>query len=256
MNDSALIPELSDAQIEAVAEIDVLARTLATRYRDLVELYIREFKLSPQDAVAKAEQKHPELVARALALSPRDVAWFHIQDLQRIDPELAVKRWNEIKAAAHEELVSGHYAAHSMPDTPFERAQFLAVRHAFKEQWQPRNAGELVLVDMLSQLYVSYLDWMSTLQLRAALPMNAENGEAQGRGRWKAQRISEAEAIEQAGMMVDRLHRLFTRTIRTFRDLRRFSLNLNITNQGQMNVGTRVQAVQMKGRRKRKAKTR
>jgi hypothetical protein len=255
MTDMELTSELND-QVEVAAETSVLARILANRFKELVDLYIKEYRMSPADAITMAEQKHPEAVARALATAPKDTAWFHLSDLQRIDPELALKRWNAIKEAAHNELASGHYAAAVMADTPFERARFLGVRRAFQQEWQPRNEGEQLLVDMLSQLYVTYLDWMSTLQLRAALQMNAENGEARGRGRWKAQRISEAEAIEQAGMMVDRFNRLFVRTLRALRDLRRFALNVNITNQGQMNVGTRVQAVQVKGRRKRKAKTR
>jgi hypothetical protein len=235
MNDSTPVPTLSADQIEAVGEINVLASILAEQYKAHVEVYIKELKMTPQDAQAKAAETHPTAVQRAMSLTPRDMAWLHIADLQRADPELAVRRWNEIKATAREELASGHYAT-DWGDSPFARAQFLAVRHAFKVQWQPQNEGEQLLVDMLAQLFLGHLEWLHTLQRRATLAMKMEEGEVKRTGKWKAQRVTEAEAIEAAGMMVERFSRLFTRTLRSIRDLRRFSLNVNITNPHQVNV--------------------
>ncbi len=246
MNDSTMVPNLSADQIEAVAEINVLASILAEQYKARVEVYIREFKMTPQDAQAKAAETHPSAVQRAMSLTPRDMAWLHIADLQRADPELAVRRWNQIKAAAQEELASGHYAT-DWGDLPFARAQFLAVRHAFKEQWQPQNEGEQLLVDMLAQLFLGHLEWLHTLQRRATLTMQMEEGEVRRTGKWKAQRVTEEEAIEAAGLMVERFSRLFMRTLRAIRDLRRFSVNVSITNPTQVNFGTQqVNAAQVR----------
>ena len=45
-----------------------------------------------------------------------------------------------------------------------------------------------------------------------------------------------AEAIEQAAM-VDRFNRLFLRTLRQLRDLRRYAPAVTIQNAGQVNIG-------------------
>jgi hypothetical protein len=47
--------------------------------------------------------------------------------------------------------------------------------------------------------------------------------------------VTKAEAIEQAGAMVDRFHRLMIRTIRTLRDLRRYAPKIVVQNAGLLN---------------------
>ena len=47
----------------------------------------------------------------------------------------------------------------------WERAQFLAIRTAWLEAWQPANGGERLLVDMLAQSYASYLSWLAQLHM-------------------------------------------------------------------------------------------
>lgn len=53
----------------------------------------------------------------------------------------------------------------------------------------------------------------------------------------KAPRIPMATAIEQAANMVDRLHRIYVRTLRQLSDLRRHAAQVIVKNAGQVNVG-------------------
>ena len=46
----------------------------------------------------------------------------------------------------------------------------------------------------------------------------------------------DAEALEQAGAMVDRFNRILLRTLRALRDLRRYSGPVIVQNGGQLNV--------------------
>jgi hypothetical protein len=58
-------------------------------------------------------------------------------------------------------------------------------------------------------------------------------------GKWTPPRVSEAEAIDQAAAMMDRFNRIFLRTLRALRDLRRYSpATVVVQNAGQVNVGS------------------
>jgi hypothetical protein len=51
--------------------------------------------------------------------------------------------------------------------------------------------------------------------------------------------MSEAEAVDQAAAMVDRFNRIFLRTLRALRDLRRYApATVVVQNAGQVNVGS------------------
>jgi hypothetical protein len=132
------------------------------------------------------------------------------------DPDLVAKRWEEIKRAALDELRSGHRAAKAMDGHEshcWQRAQFLAVRNDFIEAWQPRNGVERQLIDNLAQAQTCWLRWI-----------------------WEPPRVGEVEANEQAAAMVDRFNRIFLRTLRALRDLRRYAGPVIVQNAGQVNV--------------------
>ena len=54
---------------------------------------------------------------------------------------------------------------------------------------------------------------------------------------WEPPRIYQAQAVDQAAAMVDRFNRIFLRTLRALRDLRKHSPALIVQNAGQVNVG-------------------
>ena len=55
---------------------------------------------------------------------------------------------------------------------------------------------------------------------------------------WLPERQSDAEAMEMSAGMVDRFNKLYIRTLRALRDLRRMSPNITVQNAGQVNVGS------------------
>jgi hypothetical protein len=72
-------------------------------------------------------------------------------------------------------------------------------------------------------------------------------GLQKGKG-WETPRVTEAQAVEQAGAMVDRFNRIFLRNLRALRDLRRCPQPIFVQNAGQVNVGQQQVNVSGPGR--------
>jgi hypothetical protein len=49
--------------------------------------------------------------------------------------------------------------------------------------------------------------------------------------------VDEAPALDQAAAMVDRFSKMFLRTLRALRDLRRYATSVVVQNAGQVNIG-------------------
>ena len=190
------------------------------------------------------------LQEQALSCPPSQSSWEGLETLIQHDQELGFHRWNEIKAAAREEFESGHRVASANEGTlsasPWQRAQFLAVRESLASQWQPQNGIEWSLVDMMAQAYSAQLFWQERMMCYASL--EAETGQIKG-GEFNHvhPRVSDSEAVDQAAQMVDRFNRIFMRSLRALRDLRRHAPTLIVQNaehvnlaQNQVNVSERV----------------
>jgi hypothetical protein len=138
-------------------------------------------------------------------------------------------------------------ALETQTSTPMDRARFLAVRDALIEEWRPRGGLEMALIDQLAQAYAVHQYWTQVLATRTQeqaagdRSQRLENArhERSGThwGQWLPPRVSEAEAINEAAQMVDRWSRLFLRTLRQLRDLRRYAAPVTIHNPAQVNVG-------------------
>jgi len=231
--------QVQSSSQEREAEVRALARILADNYAEFVGYYVREFKKTLPEAIVEVEKSPSEYIDRVLKESPKQTSWHSLGSLERIDPELALKRWDEIRQTARDELVSGHDAADQFEYEPYARARFLAVHESFVEQWRPANDGERLLVDMLAQLFSSFTYWLGVLQSRTHFEIEREREQGHGmrRGKLKPTTIEASQAQEQAANMVDRFNRLFLRTLRGLRDLRRYS-SVTIQNAGQVNIGT------------------
>jgi hypothetical protein len=190
-------------------------------------------------------------MSEQLARTPvQSVRWDELAAVGDADPARAVALWERIKEAARAEQTSGHRAAamlESASSTPMERARFLVMREALIEQWQPRGGVEMVLLDQLAQAHAMHQYWTQVLATRTQeqaagdISQRHENArhERSGThwGQWLPPRVSEAEAINEAAQMVDRWSRLFLRTLRQLRDLRRYAAPVTIHNPAQVNVG-------------------
>ncbi len=223
-------------------ELESLSRELGAAYARRIAFYRNEYKLELAEAQERAELRHnPEFRQRGLTDPPDQVTYSALEDLADKDPAQALVAWQRIKAAAHDDLMSGHRAAQVMEfagvTNAWQRAQFFAIRTAFIEEWQPANGGERLLVDMLAQAYASWLAWLEQLQVYTTAETSRQHSKLQDSGYYDLPRVSHAAAVEQAAAMADRFNRLFLRTLRQLRDLRRYAPAVTIKNAGQVNIG-------------------
>jgi hypothetical protein len=200
-------------------DVEMLARKLAAAYAERVEQYMALRGLSPQEAAAKAEEPVPLSRISAIGKVPlEEVTWAELGELNTCGPEMALRRWGEVKEAALEAVRSGDCAAaYLVGNDPrmWQRALFLAIRQELADGWQPRNGIERQLIDMMAQAQVAVFYWQ-----QQALDAN-----------------SLAEAAEAAAM-VDRFHRIFVRNLRALCDLRKAPLAVVVQNLGgQVNLG-------------------
>ena len=150
-----------------------------------------------------------------------------------------MEEWERIKEEARGQLERGHDAAKAihLSETPWQKAQFYAIRQSFIEEWNPRGGVEQRLIDTLAQSYVAWQYWLDLLHHRTLMQASKEERKRKRDARWTPPTLDEAEAEEQAATMADRFHRMFIRTLRALRDLRRYTPKVTIQNQGQVNIG-------------------
>jgi hypothetical protein len=211
---------------------------MADAYRRFVSFHREHCKMSTADAAAKIDEPiSTGQTRRILNAPPERGSWLDLQSLAERDADRATERWERIKKAARDELASGHRAAKAMEPThgtPWKRAQFLAVRDALAAEWRPRTGIEWTLIDVLAQAHSSYLFWQERFVMLATL--ESDNDAIKESGYCNSPRVEDAEAVNQAAAMCDRFNRLFCRTLRALRDLRRHAPTLIVQNVGQMNV--------------------
>jgi hypothetical protein len=224
----------------APSDAGVLAGELAASFGQMVQLYEKHFTLPHTDARQRAAEAEPDGGQRVLHGPPDQVNWFDLDQIARTDPDRAVARWEEIKRAALEELRTGHRAARAFEtanDGAWQRAQFLALRDDLAAEWRPRNGIERQLLDTMAQAQAGYLQWLQTLTVRTALTSVGGERLQREEGKWQAPRQTDADAIDQAAEMMERFNRIFLRTLRALRDLRRYAGPVIVQNAGQVNVG-------------------
>ncbi len=226
----------------APGEAFSLASEMAKEYAAMVHHYRKLYGVTAPEA----EQKTQELLALgagkdlALTLSPDQVTWWNLGELTGEDPQKAVRAWARLKAEARAELASGHRtakAAEGFCVGPWARAQVLAIRDAMIADWQPRPGIEQALVETLATAQSGYLFWLERLMMRASSDAQMEEADLNAEGKWRPTRIPQAAATEEAAVMMDRFNRVFLRTLRALRDLRRYSPNVTITGAQQVNIG-------------------
>jgi hypothetical protein len=165
------------------------------------------------------------------------VSWFDLTRLAERDPDALREIWQGVKAAARDELASGHRTADALDwdGTPWQRARFLAIRDGFRADYQPRGGIEAAMVDLAAEAFGDYLAWTETVHRRASLDVEAEERDAERHGHWKPQRVSWVESLEHAARMAERAHARFLRTVKTLAELRRAG-PVYVGQAGQVNV--------------------
>ncbi len=168
-------------------------------------------------------------------------------DSFRRDQQLAEQIWKLLKQEARKEFLSGHRVARvsetgDWQREPWKRARFLAIRDGFVEQWKPSGAIELAMIDTMAQAYSEYLYWSeethrrSTTDMKFSQELDEDRYYKGAKGNWIPPRVGDQKAIEHAMQMMDRYNRLFLRTLRRLRDLRRYSTPITINNPQQVKI--------------------
>ena len=91
---------------------------------------------------------------------------------------------------------------------------------------------------------------------RVAFDYEQEHYKIKERGKWRVKAVSGDAEANQAADMADRFNRLFLRTLRHLRDLRRYNLPVMINNPQQVNIaadGGQQVNVNAKGKHRKKA---
>jgi hypothetical protein len=218
------------------SEAGSLAREMSRAVVQMAAYYERTGMSTSQAAAhARALAEDTEHVGET---PPDQISWSTLERLAEHEPAAAEAAWQRIQAEAHAELASGHRAARAMASegTPWERAQFLEVREAFLRDWGPRGGIEASLVETLAMAHTAQLHWMARLSVLSSTEALRQDREIEQRGRWVPSTLDAAAAIDQAAAMVDRWNRLFTRTLRALRDLRRYAPPVVVQHANQVNL--------------------
>ena len=213
-------------------EIESLVRRMAEAYVQAVKA---ETEGKTNSGTRYARQDREEL----LRATPDSIGWHELGHAENQSPGASIEIWGCIKQAARAELENGHRAADVVASalSPWVRAQFLVLRESFITDWQPKGSIEMRLIDQMAQIYTQYEFWMQMAVQRSAVECQLETSHIKKKGKWIALTIDGNAEMEQAALMADRFNRLFLRTVRALRDLRRYYPPVIVQNAGQVNVG-------------------
>lgn len=222
-------PETSNALTEQ--EVEPLAHRLA-------DAYWRALKAEAEgrvNGIRHALRDKQQL----LDASPARLEWIDLSYTEQLEPGSGFEVYDHIKQAARDDLESGERAADVVASgmlRPWIKARYLALRESFIADWQPTGSIETRLIEMMAQLYTAYEHWMELSVQRVEIECEEEQLQIEMRGKWKAVALNGDGDAQQAAEMADRYNRLFLRTLRQLRDLRRYVVPVTINNPQQVNI--------------------
>lgn len=196
-----------------------------------------------------------EMVDEMLRLPVDSLNFIDLHNLQAVAPNLAEAFWELAKEEGRKEFESGHLAANITFPVGYMKevwniARYLGVRESFIADWQPKGGIELSLIEMTTQSYFQWQYWLEQTVRRSQTREREEHpdytkfrlnrqeeAKASGwsDGFWFRPTVDEVAAVENAVQMADRWNRIYMRTLRQLRDLRRFN-QVQINNPSQVNI--------------------
>lgn len=228
-------------------EARAIARHMAENYRQSLayqmDRHRRHTKLNYSEAAEQAERSaydmrnpSPEHVERIHATPLDELDWFALETLELNQEGEGWEKWQQIKGQAREELLNGVYGTEIVIDrfaNPLKRARYAVLREELTKQWQPRDFIEQTLIEQLAQTYFLYTRW---IHISACWAFREMETLSKYEAEYSPPRLSDKQAEEHALAMADKFHRLFQRTLRALRDMRRYAPVI-VQNAGQVNVG-------------------
>jgi hypothetical protein len=262
------VPEESMVEIpvdclESIVGYSSLFRQMQHSFLRTVAFHKSDGGGAISDEEARAKAFHPctdEVAAKkrftTLMRIPLDLIHFvDLLELHLIAPRVAERLWELIKREGQKEFTSGHLSANITFPVGYMKevwniARYQGVRSTFIAEWVPKGGIELSLIDIMTQSYFQWQYWVEQTVKRSQTEVRREHPEytewmnrrerefrRQGwtDGHWSQPYVSEQEAIEHAVQMADRWNRIYMRTLRQLRDLRRYT-PVSITNVSQVNI--------------------
>lgn len=201
------------------------------------------------------EGEAKERFSELMGLPLERLNFVDLMELQSFSPRVAERFWEHAKREGRKEFESGHLAANITFPVGYMKqvwniARYIGVRESFVDDWNPQGGIEVSLIDMLAQSYFQWQFWLEQTNKRSQTKEREQHPEY---ARWMAQRkeeyringwtdghwfrpfVTEQQAVEHAVQMADRWNRIFMRTLRQLRDLRRYS-PVTINNPNQVNI--------------------
>lgn len=175
----------------------------------------------------------------AISMSPEDLSWNAIGQFENEHAGSFEMIWERVKQYARDELESGQRAASVAvgDQRPITRARFLVLREKYIREWEPRNVLESQLIDSICQIQTIREYWMTLATERVAVECEIERYWVEQSGKRTERRIDGSESARDAREEAERWDRVFIRSVRALRDLRRYTTAVIVNNQGgQVNV--------------------
>ncbi len=203
------------------------------------------------------EEEAKERFSTLMELPLESLNFLDLMELQYEAPRVAERFWERAKREGRKEFESGHLSANiAFPAAYMKQvwniARFQGVRESFVDEWQPKGGIEISLIDMMSQAYFQWQYWVEQTVTRSQTREREEHPDytsfklqkqVENRrngwtdGYWFRPSVSEQQALEHSVQMVDRWNRIFLRTLRQLRDLRRYA-PVTINNANQVNIAS------------------
>jgi hypothetical protein len=241
----------------STAEVQALGQELGNTYRRFVEEYKR-FGDQPLEVMYQhaAEPASQEFLEEIKNTSCKRIRYRDLQRVTEKDPAEGLALWESINEVARDYFEAGVFAANAVKnEDPFERAQYLIYRDAFIKEWQPRGGIEQAMIDMLAQAFFYYQYWLKVSTRIIDFEHLVIEKKIEKWENWSPPRQKYVEMLDHATQLADRYNRLFLRTLRQMRDLRRYSQPVIVNNAGQVNVATNGgQQVNVQEKQKKPAK--
>jgi len=242
---SSLLRQMQRSYVRMVA----FHRSSAGGSLSIEEARQRAFHVCTDEGEAKKR------FSQMMSLPLENLNFVDLTELQSFSPRVAERFWERVKREGRKEFESGHLAANITFPVGYMKqvwniARYIGVRESFVDDWNPQGGIEISLIDMLAQSYFQWQFWLEQTVKRSQTRERMEHPEyskwmahrkeefrANGwtDGYWFRPYVTEQQAIEHAVQMADRWNRIYMRTLRQLRDLRRYS-PVTIHNPNQVNI--------------------
>jgi hypothetical protein len=167
-----------------------------------------------------------------------EITWDALFDADEQEPGTFALVWERMLQVADDGLQSGHRAAAIVTagQPPMAEARFLVLLRSFVKDWEPENSIEMRLIEAMAQAWMMREHWFQIAMQRVSFECERESWRVLEQGKWAAREADGGEELRQALEYTDKFDRVYLRTVRSLRDLRRYSAAVTINNAKQVNI--------------------